>query len=77
MGDLLGRRPEALIGKPGNLPSRRSSGDREESQRSGRFHTYPFETAVNQGLAAHAGVSLARPCVVFGASFMGGKALKG
>ena len=37
--ETLGRRPEAQIGEPGDLPSRRSSGDREQSQRSGRLTT--------------------------------------
>jgi len=36
LGSILGRRPKALIGKPGDLPSRRSSGDREKFSAGGK-----------------------------------------
>ena len=36
MGDVLGRRPKTMIGEPGNLPSRRSSGDREKFSAGGK-----------------------------------------
>ena len=49
----LGRRSEALIGEPGDLPSRRSSGGREEFSAGGKAKAAPLQRHKNQDQAAH------------------------
>lgn len=48
-----GRRPDALIGKPGDLPSRRSSGNRGKFSVGGKAIASPFVATSVKGLAAH------------------------
>ena len=43
----LGRRSEALIGEPGDLPSRRSSGGREEFSAGGKAKAAPLQRHKN------------------------------